>query len=85
MTLTSKRSPDENKIDVDPILHTNGISSDEQSTSTNNPGNIGLNADDMVVLQESEVGLQNEIFEDDRDGFGDDDNSGQTDTTGQHI
>ena len=55
MTLTSVSSPDENKIDLDFILHTNDSTLDEQLSSTNDPDNIGLTADDMVVIQDSEV------------------------------
>ena len=84
MTLTSVSSSDENEIDLDFILHTNDSTSDEQLSSTNDRDNIGLTADDMAVIHDSEVALPNGIFEDDGDGFGDGNNSTESNSA-QHL
>ena len=76
-------SPDENEIDIDFILHTS-TSDDQLSSSNNNTGDIGLTPEGLEVIQDAERHLPNGMFEDYGDGFGEDDNSTESET-GQHL
>ena len=81
MIVSTTSSTYENKIGLDFIFHTTN-SSDEQSTLSNNDSDdIGLDIDDITVIQEVEIALPNEKFEDDGDGFGDDDDDDDDDKT----
>ena len=64
MEVSAVRSPDENEIDLDFILHSNS-SEDQSSTSTNNQTDLALTADDMEGMAEAETPLPNGIFVDD--------------------